>query len=52
MTNHHPSIKTIALVNYILKNNDKNEEEIENKLKEIIDNINNSDDDKNGRMKE
>ena len=47
MTNHHPSIKTIALVNYILKNNDKNEEEIENKLKEIIDNINNSDDDKN-----
>ena len=47
MTNHHPSIKTIALVNYILKNNDKNEEEIENKLKEIIDNINNSDNDIN-----
>ena len=47
MTNHHPSIKTIALVNYILKNNDKNEEEIENKLKEIIDNINNNDNDIN-----
>ena len=42
MTNHHPSIKTIALVNYLLKNNDKNEEEIEDKLKEIIDNINNN----------
>ena len=41
MTNHHPSIKTIALVNYLLKNNDKNEEEIENKLKVIIDNIDN-----------
>ena len=42
MTNHHPSIKTIALVNYLLKNNDKNEEEIEDKLKEIIDNLNNN----------
>ena len=46
MTNHHPSIKTIALVNYLLKNNDKNEEEIEDKLKEIIDNINNNNENK------